>query len=170
METTKTSKYKKDKTIDKYYQVGTGLVINSTEEKVVIGRLKNGQFVPLDQDDEIEQTLKLCEDNGLKFDETLVNFEEDEDTEQEVKSVPEETKPEESAPKESVNSSTDTSMVELAQMLQQHNEQLRSFVTRIMAKNSSSSETEKELAVAKQNLVDTRKELDALKAKLKSLF
>lgn len=174
----KTAKYKKNSKIGKYYQVETGLVINSTEEKLVIGRIKGDEFIPLDQDDDIEQTLKLCEDSGLKFDQTLVSFEEEEEEDaQSVKSAVSEkvqvtTQPTVQPQPTPVVQPADRSdvLTELVQLLHTQNEQMKEFVGRMIQKSSANSATDAELIATKQTLAETRKELDALKAKLKSLF
>jgi len=62
---------KKNKKLDKIYHPETGLVFKSATEKVVIGRIVDDEFIPLD-----EEALELCEQNHFKYDESLVETEE----------------------------------------------------------------------------------------------
>lgn len=62
---------KKNKKLDKIYHPETGVVFKSATEKVVIGRIVDDEFIPLD-----EEALELCEKNHFKYDESLVETEE----------------------------------------------------------------------------------------------
>lgn len=68
---------KKNKKLDKIYHPDTGLVFKSATEKVVVGRIVDDEFIPLD-----DEALELCEKNHFKYDESLVETEETEETEQ----------------------------------------------------------------------------------------
>jgi outer membrane biosynthesis protein TonB len=59
------------------YHADTNLVFKSSTEKIVIGRLFQDDFISLD-----DEALELCEQNGFKYDETLVETEEAEETEE----------------------------------------------------------------------------------------
>lgn len=73
-------KAKRNKAGHIYYQ-DINLVIKSAKEALVIGRLENDEFIPLD-----EKCLELCEQHNLKYDTTLV-----EEVPEENKTEPEET-------------------------------------------------------------------------------
>jgi hypothetical protein len=77
---------KKNKKLDKIYHPDSGLVFKSATEKVVIGRIVDDEFISLD-----EATLELCEQYNFKYDESLVETEEvDETQSQKSKSSEEE--------------------------------------------------------------------------------
>ena len=65
---------KKNKKLDKIYHPDTGLVFKSATEKVVIGRIVDDEFVPLD-----DEAVELCEQNQFKVDESLLESEETEE-------------------------------------------------------------------------------------------
>ena len=68
-------KLAKHKKTGRLYNKDTGLVFNSAEkDRLVIGRLDNDEFVPLDQ-----EAVDLCEKHGVKYDESLVEVEEGEE-------------------------------------------------------------------------------------------
>ena len=58
---------KRNKKLDKIYHSETNLVFKSVNEKVVIGRIENDEIIPLD-----ESCIKLCDDWGLSYDDSLV--------------------------------------------------------------------------------------------------
>uniref|UniRef100_A0A6C0EJW1 Uncharacterized protein n=1 Tax=viral metagenome TaxID=1070528 RepID=A0A6C0EJW1_9ZZZZ len=72
--------YKKNKKLDKIYHPDSGLVIKSAKERIVIGRIDDGEFVPLD-----DVALELCEEWDLEPDKTLLEDEEDEDVDEKTK-------------------------------------------------------------------------------------
>jgi len=72
---------KKNKKLDKIYHPDTGLVFKSATEKVVIGRIVDDEFVPLD-----EEAVELCEKNSFKVDESLLETDEAEEPETKKKS------------------------------------------------------------------------------------
>ncbi len=61
----------KNKKLDCIYHKESMLIFNSASEKLVIGRIENDEIIPLD-----ERALELCEANGFKYDESLVETEE----------------------------------------------------------------------------------------------
>jgi hypothetical protein len=69
---------KKNKAIDKIWHPDSTLVFKSPEEKLVIGRLENGQVLPLD-----DVAIELCEEWKFKYDETLLEPTEQEQSDQE---------------------------------------------------------------------------------------
>ena len=54
---------KKNKKLDKIYHPETSLVFKSATEKIVIGRIEDDEFVPLDQ-----LCVDLCLQNNFKYD------------------------------------------------------------------------------------------------------
>jgi outer membrane biosynthesis protein TonB len=79
--------FKKHKALDKVYHPDSGLVIKSATDKVVVGRISEDEFIPLD-----DECLELCEKYGFKYDETLVAEEDgaEEEAEQDAEETPEE--------------------------------------------------------------------------------
>jgi hypothetical protein len=95
---------KKNKTIDKIWHPDSTLVFKSSEEKLVIGRLENGQVIPLD-----DIAVELCEEWKFKYDETLLEQSEqegDENDEEENEEENEETQSEEPSNEEHPNQET----------------------------------------------------------------
>lgn len=82
---------KKSKKLDKIYDNETKLVVRSKDDKTVIGRIEDDNFVELDQD-----AVDLCDKHGYKYDESLIQFEEEveevEEKEEKEEKVEEETK------------------------------------------------------------------------------
>jgi hypothetical protein len=68
---------KKNKEINKIWHPESGLVFKSSKEKLVIGRVEDGEVIPLDDD-----ALDLCTQWKFKYDTSLVE-EVDEDEEEE---------------------------------------------------------------------------------------
>jgi hypothetical protein len=78
---------KKNKKLDKIYHPDSGLVFKSATEKVVIGRIVDDEFISLD-----EATLELCEQYNFKYDESLVETEEVDETQSQKSKSSEEDK------------------------------------------------------------------------------
>jgi flagellar capping protein FliD len=79
------------KKTSKLYNVETGLVFNNATDKSVVGRIVDDEFIAFDS-----EALRLCEENGYKYDKSLVSTEETE----EVVEEPEEVVPEKTSVKE----------------------------------------------------------------------
>ena len=62
---------KKNKKLDKIYHPDTGLVFKSASERVVIGRIIEDEFASLDQ-----ESVDLCQQYGFRYDESLIEEEE----------------------------------------------------------------------------------------------
>ena len=62
---------KKNKTINKIWHPESTLVFKSSNEKLVIGRFKDGEVIPLD-----DEALDLCVQWKFKYDTSLVDEEE----------------------------------------------------------------------------------------------
>ena len=58
---------KRNKKLDRIYHSDTNLVFKSVNEKVVIGRIENDEFVSLD-----DTCISLCNEWGLSYDESLI--------------------------------------------------------------------------------------------------
>ena len=82
---------KKNKEINKIWHPESGLVFKSSKEKLVIGRVEDGEVIPLDDD-----ALDLCTQWKFKYDTSLVEEVDDEeegDEEDEHENVDEPVKP-----------------------------------------------------------------------------
>ena len=66
------NKLKKHTKTGKFYNPDTMLVFNSSDKnRLVVGRLDNDEFIPLD-----EEAISLCDEHQIKYDESLVTTEE----------------------------------------------------------------------------------------------
>jgi len=66
---------KRNKKLDKIFDPETNLVFKSPNDRIVIGRLENDEFIELD---EKALALALCYEHQFRYDTTLVEVEEDE--------------------------------------------------------------------------------------------
>lgn len=69
---------KKNKEIDKIWHPESGLVFKSSTEKLVIGRFKDGEVIPLD-----DEALDLCTQWKFKYDTSLVEEVDEEEGDEE---------------------------------------------------------------------------------------
>lgn len=170
---------KRNKKHDKIYDATTGLVIRSTKDKVVIGRLVDDEYIPLNA-----EMVELCDELGYEYDESLLasepTNESEEESEREASSSQEasqETTPvQQEASQEAkreipeVNNtivfSRPTPEVQLSYILEQHKNALYEFVNSLGA----NSELESTLASVRVELEETQKELLATKTKLKKIL
>lgn len=169
---------KRHKKLDKIYYPDNNLVINSQTEKLVIGRISDDEFVPLD-----DEALELCEKLGLKYDESLVQTEEEEteapkEEEEEQEQVQEEpvqeepvqeeqpvpkakvTPPEEEKPASKNNIDAVGVIVQNAKMLGDL----------LMSKMKEATVDKERVAELEKQLSATKKELDDVKKKLKGVL
>jgi hypothetical protein len=75
---------KKNKTINKIWHPESALIFKSSHEKLVIGRLQDGEIIPLD-----EEALDLCVQWKFKYDTSLVDEEEVTDSDEQEPVKPE---------------------------------------------------------------------------------
>jgi len=184
------SSYKLNKKLDRIYHVESNLVVKSQAEKLVVGRLENGEFIPLD-----ERAVELCDEFGLKYDESLVeddseNAEEPSERPSEVpkdvpKDVPDEKKSESSVSEEPAEAPAERPAEALAEALAEvHSKQpaerpafsltLKRFCDEM---NLFVSEYDTELTKLRTQVSDlisqlesSRGEVDSVKKKLKKLL
>lgn len=184
-----TGTFVQNKKLDKIVHKESNLVVNNQKEKLVIGRVFEKAFIPLEDDTEVEKTLQTCAEFGLKYDESLVQFEEEseeKEAEEEARSASDqrevekvveplserrEARPsqEQSEPtprKETVERAKSESPSDLSALLQKHTEEMIAFVKKVSSNSASMSE----LSAVKKELEETKKELDGTKKKLKALL
>ena len=68
--------------IDKPWNPDTGLVFKSKQEKIVIGRWADGEFIELD-----DVAIDICAENNIRYDTTLVCHKVEEEGSEEVEEV-----------------------------------------------------------------------------------
>ena len=172
MSSKKTKTYKKHKASGKIYDPESMLVIKSQDEKIVVGRIEDDQFVTLD-----ETCLELCEKYGFKYDESLVEEEEEEqqedEKEEEIPSKKEEVEePKSQSVKEenkivetttNIHTSSDTFEKMVSDLLSSYNSLKLRHSKELEEMKSKHSETVEELAKVKG-------ELDKTKIKLKNVL
>ena len=70
---------KRHQKTQKIYYPENKLVVRSNTEKIVIGRIDNDIFIPLD-----DEAIRLCEEHNLKYDESLVENSNDQEEDEQV--------------------------------------------------------------------------------------
>jgi hypothetical protein len=157
---------KRHKGLDKLYHEESNLVIKSKEEPLVVGRIENDTFIPLD-----DETLDLCSRFNMKYDETLVEVENQsasqpdgdvEDTEQQAPpSLASEEVAVASSPAE--NKTLPSSSDSVYDMLMKVHTIHQQFV-------SSNKSLQTQLSESQEELEKTKKELQEVKQKLKGVL
>ena len=185
---------KKNKKLDKIYHPDTGLVFKSATEKVVIGRIVDDEFVPLD-----EEAVELCEKNSFKVDESLLETDEAEEPETKKKSSSkkkseeetEETEETEEPPKgkkappkeeekKPVNDSkaatpakdskatpANDSLDCFAKIIARHNKELQDYVS---GHQTESEAVKEQVAELEKQLASAKKDLEEVRKKLKGVL
>ena len=157
--------------LNKLYHSDTGLVFKSATEKVVIGRIVDDEFVSLD-----EEALDLCQQNNFRYDESLVEMQE------ETPDVDEEETPEPEPPvkaskeskvskkknktlskeiQEDENKSEDqVDCKDFTTLISSYNKDLQDCVARMhQTYKDKVTNLEKQLTTLKKELEDSRKKL-----------
>jgi hypothetical protein len=171
---------KRNKKLDKIYNPDSGLVFNSSsKDKLVIGRIEDDEFISLD-----EKALELCEEYNFKYDESLVETEEEkevvpekEDDEEEeekeekeevvphkkeikVDVVPVKTKVDTQSPNEVTNNSNFASLlVQLQEYVSNKDKCLSDLEDKLELMRKELSQTKEDLSTKEKELIDTKKKL-----------
>ncbi len=166
-----------NKKLDKIYHPETKLVIKSKSDRTVVGRIDGDSFIPLDEDDDASNTIELCEANGFKYDETLVDVQAEDDEEPKVVNA----NPKQSSKSEDEESVKQTpvkpaleqprpKLDDLAIALAKHTKEMLDFVSKLQTVSQSNPSLEKDLVSVRKELDETRKELETVKKKLKTVL
>ena len=158
---------KKNKTIDKIWHPDSTLVFKSSEEKLVIGRLENGQVIPLD-----DIAVELCEEWKFKYDETLLEQSEqegDENDEEENEEENEETQSEEPSNEEHPNQETHNEEHPIKEPTSQNEVVIDSMFSALQSRVLSTIlALEEKIRIQTQEMSSIKKELEDTHTELKS--
>lgn len=169
----KKMKLARNKKLDCVFYQDCNLVVRSEKDKVVIGRIADGEIIDLDQ-----EAIDLCEQYGLEYDKTLVEEAEDEEDKTEVKEAEEEEEaeeePEKPTPKkptptpkkekEIVESTTSSDFSKLLSSLQQ------AYDKGLKKEKERADKLEETNASLEETLSGLRKELEETKKKMKGIL
>lgn len=167
--------YKRNKKLGKIYHPDSGLVVKSAKEKIVIGRIDGNKFVPLD-----DTALDLCDEWNLKYDESLIDFEDADDSSEDEaekspkkksqKSADEESDDEEKVPSRKASTKKSNTPVQppadFAALIARQNKELQDFVAGV----TGNGDNDERVAELEKELADTKKELTETKKKLKGVL
>lgn len=144
------STLKRNKKLDKIYDAKTNLVFKSLTEKVVIGKIVDGEYVELNED-----ILEECKQHGFKYDENMVE-EDDDDQEEDEKEIETPKNPEVVNKTEVVKPKTDSVFNSLFTNFQKEVEQLFDCNQDVV------SGLERQIVSLQKELEETKKKLKAV--------
>jgi len=176
---------KKHKKLGKIYQDKSMLVFKSATERLVVGRIEDDQFIPLD-----EKAVELCEEYGHEVDKSLLDeaeadvqeeVEEKEiDAEESVEPLPEpvveppskakkekKEKPEETPKKKAV---VPPKVLDFSSVLMRHSEELIELNSSLTKKEEESTQNKERVAELEKELETMKKDHEETKKKLKGVL
>jgi hypothetical protein len=166
----KTLKMKRNKKLDKVYLSDYQLVVNSQEDRTVIGRIENDAFIPLD-----EKALEMCKKYGFPYQGEEKEKEKDEDQEEEEEDQEDEDEEDEDEKvvlkkQESTKNEVKNKEENKSKNLLDKLKSLLPELENLLLNNNSSNDLKDKLVSLEKENEDLKKQLAETKKKLKSVL